>query len=135
MADEMPAVNWNVHNIQDVRDHWVKINDGRIALVKFYCGCWAVGPHEGMDIWSACAVLNNMGARKWAAYDITAPKPDLTLYSLAVPAALLQEPPDKNKAYAQPLKPRKRLAKELSTEHQEHMRRRLRAPAYPSDAE
>lgn len=137
-TDEEHAVNWSIHNISDVRNHWVKVHDGRIALVKLYGDGWSVGPYEGLDGAAACAALNNMDAHVWAVYDITAPLPDLPLYSLtapAEPAALPQEPSDKNNAYAQPLKPGKRLAKELSADHRASMRRRLRAPAYPSDVE
>lgn len=55
-------MNWNVSNIFEARDKQVRLRDGSLALVKLYPGGWEIGAQSRMDVWNACALLNNLEA-------------------------------------------------------------------------
>ncbi len=53
---------WNPLNIFDVRDRDVRDRSGQIHAVRLYADGWKVGQHEGMDVWQAVSLLNEMQA-------------------------------------------------------------------------
>jgi hypothetical protein len=54
---------WHPSNIFDARDQVVTDRSGQAHTLKLYAGGWAWGPDfMGLDIWTACRLLNNRGA-------------------------------------------------------------------------
>jgi hypothetical protein len=57
------STNWTTDSIWQARDKQVVTHGGPAWRVKLYAAGWTVGPYDGMDIWSACRVLNDVEAR------------------------------------------------------------------------
>ena len=55
-------MNWTPSNIFEARDRKVMDTSGAEHLVKLYPDGWAIGTHEGLNVWAACNVLNNLQA-------------------------------------------------------------------------
>lgn len=56
-------MNWSPHNIFDARGKTIIAKDRTMHLVELYAGGWTIGKHERMDVWAACHLLNDLGAR------------------------------------------------------------------------
>ena len=54
--------NWNPENIFNVRDRDVLDKSGKMHMVRLYTDGWKIGVCEGMDVWQAVRLLNEMEA-------------------------------------------------------------------------
>lgn len=56
------GANWNPVTIFDARDKDVQDKAGRLHMVRLYPDGWKIGQHEGMDVWQAVRLLNELNA-------------------------------------------------------------------------
>ena len=54
--------NWSPLNIFDVRGKTVSDKTGKAYKVELFASGWSIGDSSRMDIWEACAMLNNIEA-------------------------------------------------------------------------
>jgi hypothetical protein len=54
--------NWNPENIFSARDRDVLDKSGNMHMVRLYSDGWKIGSAEGMDVWQAVRLLNEMEA-------------------------------------------------------------------------
>ena len=55
-------MEWNALNIFDARDHNVRDRTGKLHMVRLYSDGWKVGDAEGLDVWQAVRLLNEIQA-------------------------------------------------------------------------
>ena len=55
----MVYYNWTPHNIFNWRNKYVKSKDSKLTLLKLDEKGWAIGDLKGLDIWTACRILND----------------------------------------------------------------------------